>query len=315
MQNDNFIKRHKLLLISIIFFVVTYILNNIFPPWLSINDYLIDTDNTNQIYIEKLWRKMRIDYAAGGFMSVFDSNILSENRIFKVIPLDILYYGIADIAAAFYYSYYVLMALISYYVYFMKKLFEKLYKKYDIGTKEELFISYFFINAGFYPLCFVMKFIYKLFEVIIPSGNIKLPYIHHNSSPVIKIITTVIVITLFVIIISAILFIIIGIVIPSVVNLIYFFLYTGAMGLAKRIIEFTDTSIIGKIFGNTLFPRELISALIGFITIILVNLLMEKVLEFAQEISIKPLLSTINVIKKQKHKTKKIQKTIEKEIQ
>lgn len=304
MQNDNFIKRHKLLLISIIFFIVTYILNNIFPPWLSINDYSIDTDITKQVYIGKLWRKMRIDYAAGGFMDVFDSNILSENRIFKVIPLDILYYGVADIMAAFYYSYYVLMALISYYVYFMKKRFEKLFKKYDIGAKEGLFISYFFISAGFYPLCFVMKFLHKLFELIIPSGSIKLPDIY-DSSAVFKIIAAVVVIALLIIMISAILLIITGIVIPSLVNLIYFALYTGVMGLAKRIIEFTDANIIGKIFGNTLFPREVISALIGFIIIILINLLMEKVLEFAQEISIKPLLSTIDMVKKRR--TKKTQ--------
>lgn len=270
MQNNtnrfvNFVKAHKLLMIGVGLYLVAYILNNIFPPFVDYGreGYMLE------------WEK---EQASGGFLDAYMPRILSENRFIQIFPLDILYFGVADMAAVVHYGIFLPAALITYFSFFLQKILDK-YSEPGMGKAEQMLIAHCYNNVLFYPLSFLLIFLQeldgdtlrKVMEVL--SG--------FNQNIVMKIVVSVI-------FIIGIIVLMVGVIVPMLVNILYFFGYLIVFDVFAAVIEFLDISVIGKHLGNMAFLHELLSFLAAFIIIAVGNLLLEKVLDIAQRISILP---------------------------
>ncbi|MBR4083425.1 MAG: hypothetical protein IKK33_03980 [Lachnospiraceae bacterium] len=272
----NYLKKHKVVLIGLILYVVAYMLNNIFPPFVNYgrnNSYMIE------------WEK---EMASGGFLEDYIPEVLSGNHFIELFPLDILYFGVADMAAIVHYGIFIPAALVTYFSYLLQKILEKFMNPVS-GKVEKVLTFHFYNNVMFYPLCFLMMF---LQNNMYKAEDMLLDFLQGmNQNTVIKLIIGIVVI------IVGVAFIIFFCV-PMIVNILYFFGYLIVFDIFVDIIEAVDASVVGKYLGDNPGLHEFLSFLVAFIVIGLGNLLLEKILDVTQRFSILPAIKIVKRIRK-----------------
>ena len=265
MQIGKFLKKHRLLLIGIAVYIIVYIISSKYPPWL---DMIPNYDKREWV------QKARYNLAAGGFLKPFTADVLPENTFAKKIPIDIFYYGLADIAALEYFDIFFPAALITYF----SLLYNKIIVKFqDEGMKksEKYVISYLYTNALFYPLAFVIKFLHRQLERL-DSWYSSTRFSDYG----IVVDKCVGFITIIFVLILLIYFMI-----PTFMNYSYCFIYEIMTGLPVLIINRINEkseSLIGK----NVLPQEFFVFVFAVIILLTYNLLMERLLEFLQKISL-----------------------------
>ncbi len=275
MENENrlicFLKKHRILLIGFVLYVIAYNLNNIFPPFLDYNHYNNMPD----------WAKESTkEYASGGFLSVYMPRIIEGNRFLKVFPLDFLYFGVADMAAVVHNSIYFPAALITYVIFVFQKGLDKVCAMTpDMKKSEKIVISHLFNNVVFYPLSFVLVWLqeissdesYTLFTLL--DGM--------NQNILLKLLASAIVIIVL-------LGMVIFCVLPMLINVLYFFGYLIVFDLFADMINYIDQMVLAKALESIPLLGEFLSFLVAIVIIGIGNLLLEKILEICQNISILP---------------------------
>lgn len=270
MQNNNrfvdYIKEHKVVIIGLVLYITAYILNNIFPPF-------VDYGRDNTYLLE--WEK---EMASGGFLDAYIPEVLSGNRFISLFPLDILYFGVADMAAVVHYGIFMPAALITYFSYLLQKILEKVMNPAS-GKAEKALTMHLYNNVLFYPLSFLMIFFQNNMDIVEDKF---LEFLEGmNQGVAIKLIIGIAIILMFVALLVFVL-------VPMIINILYFFGYLIVFDLFVDIIEAADVSVVGKFLGDIPLAHELLSFLIAFIIIGLGNLLLEKILDVAQNLSIWP---------------------------
>ena len=129
----NYVKNHKVVMIGLLLYIVAYILNNIFPPFV---DY-----NRNNSYVLNFQKEM----ASGGFLELYIPDVLPGNRFLALFPLDILYFGVADMAAVVHYGIFFPAGLITYFSYLLYKVLDR-YMNPASGKLEKVLTFHFSIT-------------------------------------------------------------------------------------------------------------------------------------------------------------------------
>ncbi len=283
----NFIKRHRILFIGIAVYIIFYILNNIFPPWILMDYEWLNQRSEWVIGFEK-------ENASGGFLDAYIPDFLRQNRFIEIIPLDILYYGFADIAAAFHYGIYIPLAFITYIMLMLNKFLEKAYMLIDYYPRgaERILNSYLYSNMLFYPLSFVMIYTQKLLEYFFIDNEFfeMLPTFDGVPKPLLIIIFIIIVLLIISLIIGFVLFL----VFPMFINALFFFAYISIVNICADFIDYVNNMLFCKI------PYEIVGELLAFLFAVIVllamNILLESLLEKIWHISLKPTLFIIHKI-------------------
>lgn len=272
----NYVKNHKVVMIGLLLYIVAYIMNNIFPPF-------VDYSRSNTYLLE--WQK---EMASGGFLDVYIPDVLPGNRLIDLFPLDILYFGIADMAAVVHYGIYIPAALITYFSYLLQKILEKAMNPAS-GKIEKILTIHFYNNVMFYPLSFLMIFLQNNMDTIEDKLLEFLERMNQNTA--IELIVGIVIIIGFVALLVFLL-------VPMIVNIMYFFGYLLVFEIFVDIIELADVSLVENYLGHIPLVHELLSFLIAFIIIGMGNLLLEKILDVAQRFSILPARKIAKLIHK-----------------
>ncbi len=284
MENENrlliFWKKHRILFIGILLYIIAYNLNNIFPPFL-------DHDHYNHL---PDWAKESTkEYASGGFLSVYMPRILEENRFIQVFPLDFLFFGVADMAAVSHNGIFFPAALITYVFFVLQKGLDKLCDGVqDMRKGEKILIAHLFNNVVFYPLSFVLVWLQELASD--ESNTLFTLLDGMNQNIVLKVLAVVILVTVL-------LGMLVFCVLPMLINLLYFFGYLIVFDLFADLIHYIDQRVLATVLESLPLLREILSFLLAIVIIGMGNLLLEKILEICQNISILPARKICSFIK------------------
>ena len=260
-------KKHKLLIIGIILYVAVYFISTKFPVW-----------REKHYYYKALYGKMveRVnDNDTSDLIRLYMPNIIPDNIIIRKIPLEFLFYGIADIMAPIHFGVVFSVCLITYGVLLVDKILEKL-KTDDIGKLEMLLIGYLFENVIFYPLAFGIRYMDDIFVKSVDRFG-EMTNGHHST------IMNFVFLICFLVIIAVMIFVLL---LPSIVNLLSCVVYWLACVPVRWLIRGTD-HLMGKLLPN--MAGEIITAVITMVILLVFNILFCKLLEKCQMLSIKPL--------------------------
>lgn len=284
MQNSflrlwEFIKKHKLLFIGIVLYILMYIVSQNFNPWADDTEY-------------KNWAGVSTKRIQTDVLDTYISDLNIENRFLDKLPLSILYFGISDVAEAVHNNISVLFALITYSSLAMNFFFKKYYTNNEfIKMPERWAINHLYDNVLFYLLSILIKFLQPAVDKIADNADKLFNLSSSGSNIAIKIL--VLVLFLLVLAIG-----LLGVFIPMLPSILYFFGYIIAFKYVKQLITFIDLKCFAKVFGDTLFPREFLSFVAAFLIVIAVNIILEQIYELIQRLSLKPAELTAKGIKK-----------------
>ena len=145
----SFFYRHRLLIIGIILYIVVYFISNKYPAW--VDRELLARDNRTWV------RNFQREYASGGFMKLYFSDLFPEKSLLSKLPFDILYYGIADIAAAVHFEAYAALGIAAYGMLFLNKGMKRLGNE-ENPVLERYINDYLYSNIVCYPLSLIMSY-------------------------------------------------------------------------------------------------------------------------------------------------------------
>ena len=267
MKIVNWAKKHKLLIIGIILYVAVYFISLKFPVW-----------REKHYYYKALYGKMveKVnDNDTSDLMRLYMPNIMPGNRILKFIPLEFLFYGIADIMAPIHFGVFFSVCLITYGVLLVDKLLEK-FKTEDNGRFEMLVISYLFENVIFYPLAFGVRYMDDILRKSVDRFGEMTNGSHSTAMNFVFIIC-------FLVIIAVLIFVFF---LPSVVNLFSCVVYWLGCRPLGWLLKGAD-SLMDKLLPN--MAGEIMTAVIALLLLLAFNMAFCKLLEKCQMLSIKPL--------------------------
>lgn len=275
MQNkaSKFIISHKLLLIGLVLYLCMYAVSQYFDQWISGESFSGVAYNGLDFYLPTL---------------------KVENRILDIIPLSILYFGIADITDVIHQDislmFFVLVTFSCVAMnFFMKKYYET---NNSISNYERWITAHLYDNVLFYVISVVMKFISKYIDTISILDNF-FPSIGKifGTSIGTKLFGTFVLLIIFFLTVILIL-------IPLMPTFIYYVIYLIVLTVNLLVVQILDNVCFDKIFGDTFFPREVLTAVLALTLVMVMNILVERLYEKIQGLSMKPAYWTVNGIKK-----------------
>ena len=262
------LKKHRLLIIAMILYVVVYFISAKYPAWRE----------HYQVY--KAVKGRMVDYYRDNdtaeLLNIYLPHLLPNNRIIKKLPLDFLFYGIADIVAPVHFEVYYMAGLITYAVLLVDKVLKKLNKNNEAGKVEMFVVSYLIENVVFYPLAFAMRY----FDPMLISAVDKVGMAGNGD------ISAAMKVVYFLMMFAIMLVLLIGFFLPSVVNIFSLFAYIIMLYPVRWMIN-TVTDPIMKGLNN--LAGEIICAVIVIVLLLAYNLFFSFLLGKCQEVSIKPL--------------------------
>jgi hypothetical protein len=143
-----FLNKHKLLLIGLVLYVVVYIVSKHYPVWVYHDGVRIRAITGT---VETTVSLYETDEA----LDIYMPDILSGNRFMEKIPLDFLFYGIAELAVPVHTGAMFGLCVVTYGMLALGKLLEL--TKGEKGKFELWLLAYIYGNIIFYPLALVMK--------------------------------------------------------------------------------------------------------------------------------------------------------------
>jgi hypothetical protein len=269
-----YLKKHYLLVIGIVLYFIVYVISANYDPWFGdIRPGMIEN--------------------AGEVIDLYRSDALPDNTIMKLIPLDILCYGISDVAVLMHNGVMALFALIAVASYLLDYVLEKLFKKTKVSKPEQILTEYFYANILFYILSVIIAYIQKnsefdpsmIFEWLTPPQGAW------------KIVALLCLIVGIIILVLALLWIFL----PMIPCIAYFFVYFEIFDAVCRLIYFLDQSVFGKFFGEGIFPKEVLSFCTAFILIAVFNIVLEKLYTMLQRLSLRPAFWVLKLFKKKRN--------------
>lgn len=276
-----FINEHKLLFAGIILYILMYIVSQNFNPWQS-------GDSEVKMANGMVYKRPETDV-----LNLYMPYLNIKNRILDKIPLTILYFGISDIAEAVHSSISFLFALITYASIAMGFFMDRYYSKHEnIKKSERWIIAHLYDNVLFYLVSIAIRLLQPVNDLVIDNIDNFFPWLSDtfNGNIGLKLLGVVVLIATLAV---ALLFVLI----PMLPSVAYFFGYIVVLKCTHQLIELADAKLFGKLFGDTLFPREFLTFIMAFLLIILMNIIIEQIYELIQDLSIKPICFVINKIK------------------
>lgn len=268
-----FLNKHKLLLIGLVLYVVVYIVSKHYPVWVYHDGVRIRAITGT---VETTVSLYETDEA----LDIYMPDILSGNRFMEKIPLDFLFYGIAELAVPVHTGAMFGLCVVTYGMLALGKLLEL--TKGEKGKFELWLLAYIYGNIIFYPLAFVMKLLEPHATTLIDT----LGYAADRDMNIgLKIL---LVAALFL----SLFLLVFGLFLPSGANMFFFFIYLAAL----KPVKFILSKVGGVLDGSAV--KEFIAMLIAVAVLLAFNLLAEKAMEKVQEYSIKPLIGAFKWIKK-----------------
>lgn len=272
-----FIKEHKLLVIGLILYIIMYIFSQNFNPW---------QEKTEM----KTFSGMKYALNQPDAIDLYMPHLNVENRILDKIPLNILYFGVSDAAEAVHSGISVLFALITYSSVAMGFFMDRYYKKHNnIKKPERWIIAHLYDNVLFYLVSIAIRFLQPVNDIIIDNIDNFFPWLSStfNGNAGLKLLGVVVLILTLAVSLLLVL-------IPMLPSVLYFFGYIAALRGIHKIIEFAD----GKIFAGAVLPREICIFIIAVALIMVMNVIIEQIYEFIQDLSLKPAYLTAKGIKR-----------------
>ena len=277
-QDTNFLKKHRLLIIGVLLYIIVYIIRDHFPVLMDSEAMHHDTSKWG-LDIKRI-------YVYTDFLRPVSSGTQPENRILKNLPVDFLYYGIADAASFIEYGVIFAMSIITYAAMLL-----------DIGLKylgikekplgERYIISYLYGNVILYPVALLICFLEpRIVDGLYSAG--KLGDIDMN------ILFKIIFLFLFFVIVVI---FILGFLLPMLVNNIFFFLYFIGFDYVKAAIIAADR-FLGNLLGKQSILHDMLSAFVFIVLVFVYNLIAETLLERCQKISVMPAARISNKLRK-----------------
>lgn len=291
----NFIKNHKLLLIGIAIYILVYFFYQLYNPWIDYSqiDSLTKIHQMNSAGLPSdTYRDNRIEYASGGFLSAYFSDILPDNKIASVIPINFFFFGIENIALAINRdSVMVSMALIALLAYIVQ-LKNFIFKKFNLFENktiaEKWTINYIYDNIVFYLAGFPAQIILLLKE---PVGN---TLKNLSSLSPLLLILFLIGIAIYIIVVL----------LPGIAGNIFYFLYILLLNAIIDLVNYIDADLLVKAFDKNSIPHHIIAFVIGVLIIFVANIVLENLLELLHHLTTKPLRWLIENIAKSIQKRK-----------
>ncbi len=272
-----FINEHKLLVIGLILYIIMYIFSQNFNPW---------QEKTEM----KTFSGMKYTLNQPDAIDLYMPNLNVENRILDKIPLNILYFGVSDAAEAVHSGISVLFALITYSSVAMGFFMDRYYKKHNnIKKPERWIIAHLYDNVLFYLVSIAIRLLQPVNDIIIDNIDNFFPWLSNTFDGNIGLKLLGVVVLILTLAVSLLL-----VLIPMLPSVLYFFGYIVALKGIHKIIEFAD----GKLFSGAALPREIVIFIIAFVLIMVMNVIIEQIYEFIQDLSLKPVCLTAKGIKR-----------------
>ncbi|MDE5737956.1 MAG: hypothetical protein K2H93_06300, partial [Oscillospiraceae bacterium] len=230
------------------------------------------------------WSGMTRLVSEANVLKTYMPHLNITNRFFERIPLEILYFGIADIAEAIHDSVFLLIAPIIYSSFFLRFFLDKYYEKHKhIGRLEAKITNYVYDNIVFYLISIPINILKKIdgADWLFLDNFDELLNAIFNKNPVINVLIGI----LFIIVIA---FILLFAFLPMLAGNIYFFGYILMMGVMIKFIKFLNESIFSGMIEANSFCGELLVFIIAFALIFAVNLVADIIYELLQKISLLP---------------------------
>ena len=238
------------------------------------------------------YRDNRIEYASGGFLSAYFSDILPDNKIASVIPINFFFFGIENIALAINRdSVMVSMALIALLAYIvqLKNFILKKFNFFENKTiAEKWTINYIYDNIVFYLAGFPAQLILLLKG---PVGN------------TLKNLSSLSPLLLILFLIGVAIYIIV-VLLPGIAGNIFYYLYILLLNAIIDLVNYIDTDLLVKAFDKNSIPHHIIAFVIGALIIFVANIVLENLLELLHHLTTKPLRWLIENIAKSIQKRK-----------
>ncbi len=103
-----FMKKHSILLIGIVIYLLTFVISNIYNPWLEYSfaeqmDYFLHPQDYGFSAVDQDKRFMGLwmdTQESGSILEVYAPNFLLENQLVHKVPLHIFYFAMEDLAVA-----------------------------------------------------------------------------------------------------------------------------------------------------------------------------------------------------------------------
>lgn len=292
----DFLKKHRILLIGFVLYTIVFLLSCRFPQWLDYDAYAkIGSDNltTHLPRLAQLRKEQMMEEATGGYLDLLSAS-LPHNRFLAVFPLNFLYVGIDEIAAAFNFNIGIVISLITYCALLIQWGLEKLYAatKEDLQAKEKSVILFFISSAAIYPLCFLIRSLDRIdwfgwHNHVLSGGN-----------------NALILLATLVIILG---FVFLGL--PYILSFLHYFLYMFAFILLGAGIRFIDQKPLTAVFGSAQLPREIITFLLTIALTVIAAIQLEKLYQFGLKFALFPARLVILPFQKLGGKIKSLRKS------
>lgn len=281
-SSPGFFMRHKVLFKGVVLYILGYILSNLLPPWVLLDPLMSIVGLKGYGGVLDLLK----DEAAGGFISDYMPDLLSDNHLFKIIPLDIVYYGFADIAAAVHYGAYIPLGLVTFATLRQDRKLEKKYKdmEYYPDDIERRFNSYLYCNAMFYPLSIVIVAFQGILEYVLFGADFVSLFVDSSFIPEAAIPFLSAIIIAAVLIFTVLYVLYFGL--PIIINVLYFFLYGAVAFVVCNITELVYQLLLSWMPIDIV--RELLSFILAAAVLLKMNLLLEELLEKTWKIALIP---------------------------
>lgn len=283
-NRTDFFKKHAILFIGIILYLIVYIISCKYDPW----EY-----------------RSKIGLTTTDIVELYTHEVLPDNSIIDKIPADILFYGVSEAAVLVENGVFSLLALITFGMVLMGYWVERTCEKNDIKKLEMIIIDHLYGNILLYVLSVIIAKImddsdfglHTILEFLTPDND---------KGAVITIIA-------FLAGLLVILLTFVVVFLPMLPVIVYFFGYLSLSDIVVDFIKYIDTSLVGGIFGETFFPREFLSFVAAFIILIVFNILLERIYAVMQKLSIYPAYRLLLLFRRgKKRKIRRVENACEK---
>jgi len=272
-KKTEFFKKHAVLLIGIVLYLIVYIINCKYDPW----EY-----------------RSKIGLTTSDIVELYTHEVLPDNSLIEKFPADILFYGVADASVLVENGVFAVLALVTFGMVLMGYWVECFCDKNGIKKFEMIIIDHLYGNILLYILSVVIAKImdnsdfglHTILEFLTPENG---------SGIFIGILA----------LIGGLLVIVLGfcfVMLPMLPVIIYFFGYLSLSDSVVNFINHLDASAFGSIFGETFFPREVLSFIAAFLILAVFNIILERIYSLMQKYSIYPAYMILRMFKRGKNK-------------
>lgn len=252
----NFLRRHKILIIGAVLYIVSFIISCFWNPW----------DSFGHSYSDK--ELMRI-------YNIYE--VLPHNAIEKIIPLKVVYFGIFEYLRVLEYSehaggfgMFIVLSFFTYTMLIKKVIFKKSnMEDMDYPLTLKWLSGYMYGNV----ICFFTSVIISIFAGLF--DNFVFGFIDENINTITS--TLHIILIIFAILFAALF------ALPAIPNGLFMWAYY----LVFTRFACHWVNVLGGKFPDNIFG-DLIAYILAFVFIMLVNAVMEKFMEFLQSLSLLP---------------------------